>query len=99
MEKTEFRENYAQAREDQTDTLADEALYIADTPQIGEVKITKADGKVEIRAGDMTQHRALQIETRKWFAAVMRPRKYGRKVEHSGAGGGPIIISKSDADL
>lgn len=96
---SEFAERYAQARQDQADTLADEMLYIADTPQIGKVTITKADGKTEIREGDMTQHRTLQIETRKWIAARLKPTKYGSKVELGGAGGGPILISSSDADL
>lgn len=95
----EFSEKYAQARDDQADTLADEMLLIADTPQVGVIRITKADGKVEVREQDMTQHRTLQIETRKWIAARLKPRKYGNKVQHSGADGGPIIISSSDADL
>lgn len=90
----EFRAQYAHAREAQADTLADEILSIADTQVLGEKRTTKADGAIETVEADMIEHRRLQIESRKWLAGKMKPRKYGDKVtqEHVGEGGGPIQI-------
>jgi hypothetical protein len=96
----EFAEQYARAREAQADTLADEITDIADTPLVGQVKKTTADG-VEITEEDMLGHRRLQIDARKWIASKLKPKKYGEKIdhEHTGKGGGPIVISSTDAEL
>jgi hypothetical protein len=80
----EFQDQYARARELQADAIFDEMLHLADTPQIG--KKTKRTGKgkgatVEETSGDMIEHRRLQIETRKWMAAKLRPKKYGDKLD------------------
>lgn len=89
-----FREQYAHARDAQADTLADEILSIADTQVPGEKRTIKPDGSVEVVEADMIEHRRLQIESRKWLAGKMKPKKYGDKVtqEHTGAEGGPIQI-------
>lgn len=76
-----FRTKYAHAREAQADTLFDEILDIADTPQLGEKTKTKPDGDVEVTSGDMIDHRRLQIETRKWMASKLYPKKYGDKLD------------------
>lgn len=67
-----FRNKYTRAREDQADYLADEMLKIADD-----------------RAGDDTAfvginriHRdKLRLETRKWIASKLKPKKYGDKLD------------------
>ena len=56
-----FSEQYARARESQADALFDEALDIADTPQIGVKTVTKPGGVVEKTEGDMIEHRRLQL--------------------------------------
>lgn len=95
-----FRQQYARAREDQADTLADETIDIANTPLEGEIVTERTgvdkDGKpvedTTTVTKDMIEHRRLQVETRKWFAARMAPRKYSERLmqEHSGPNGGPI---------
>ncbi len=60
----EFREMYTRAREDQADTLFDETLAIADALP------SNASAAAVRRA-------ALKIDTRKWAAGKLRPRKYG----------------------
>ena len=87
----EFVQQYARAREVQADALFDEALDIADTPVVGVKTVTKATG-VETTEGDMIEHRRLQIDTRKWIAGKLRPKKYGDRsqMEISGPDGGPI---------
>lgn len=62
-------------------TLFDETLEIADTPQIGTKTITKANGDVQTIVGDMVEHRRLQMDTRKWMLAKALPKIYGDKLE------------------
>lgn len=98
-ENEEFRSQYAQAKDDQADTLADEILHIADTPLQGETRKLGPDGEiVETRQAEMTEHRKLQIDARKWIAARLKPKKYGDKTEHTHQGGDkPILISSTGA--
>jgi hypothetical protein len=77
----EFFDQYARAREAQADHFVDEMVLIADTPIIGTKTKRTSDGKVEKTTGDMIEHRRLQIETRKWVAARMRPKKYGDRID------------------
>nr|WP_253204028.1 MULTISPECIES: terminase small subunit protein [Rhizobium/Agrobacterium group] len=78
---SEFSDQYARARESQADLLVDEMIDIADQPKIGKKTKRTSDGKLEETTFDMTEHRRLQIETRKWVAARMRPKKYGDKID------------------
>jgi hypothetical protein len=80
-QNSEFSDQYARAREAQADLLVDEMIELADTPKIGKKTKKTSDGKVEETTFDMTEHRRLQIETRKWVAAKMRPKKYGDKLD------------------
>lgn len=81
----EFCNQYARAREEQADLLADEIIQIADTPMIGERVTVGKDGVTTVQE-DMTAHRRLQIDVRKWKASKLAPKKYGDslKTEHSG---------------
>lgn len=80
-ENSTFSDQYARAREAQADLLVDEMVAIADQPKVGTKTKRTSDGKVETTTFDMTEHRRLQIETRKWVAARMRPKKYGDKLD------------------
>lgn len=77
----EFSDQYARAREAQADAIFDDMLSIADTPVIGEKTKTTSDGKNETTSGDMIEHRRLQVETRKWMAGKLRPKKYSDKLD------------------
>jgi hypothetical protein len=88
--RTEFRERYARAREDQADTLADEILDISDESpataiEHGEGEVIKVDGAA-------VAHQRLRVDTRKWIASKLKPKKYGDKqsTEISGPEGGAI---------
>ncbi len=100
-EKDAFREQYSRARELQADVLFDETLKIADTPMLGVKTVRKASG-TETTEGDMIEHRRLQIDTRKWLAGKLKPKKYGDRsnVEVSGPDGGPIEVKDAtDAEI
>lgn len=85
-QQPDFAKQYARARELQADTLADEILHISNTVKKGKRKVTKPTGE-EITEADMTEHRRLQIDARKWLAGKLAPKKYGEKIqqEHSGS--------------
>lgn len=67
-EDSDIQEQYTRAREAQADTIFDECLAIAD----------KFDGS-EILEPEHIQRAKLRIDTRKWMAGKMRPKKYGDK--------------------
>ncbi len=71
-----FREQYARAREAQADTLADECLDIADDGTNDWMAETEGGEKYN---GDAVQRSKLRIDTRKWMAGKMAPKKYGDK--------------------
>lgn len=80
----DFRERYARARIAQADLFFGEIIDIADTPLIGKTKKKgfNSFGEYEEETeGDMTQHRKLQIEARKWTVSKLNPKKYGDKVD------------------
>lgn len=93
-----FREQYELARAAQADAYFADAVHIADTPVIGrKVKIDK-DGNEEVTEEDMTAHRRLQIDTRKWAAGKLRPKVYGDRVAIAGDEESPLSI-KAKVDL
>lgn len=79
-----FSQLVAHARAQGLDALAAQCLEISDTPQEGVTLVTKEDGKVEERRGDMIGHRKLQIETRLKLLAIWDPKRFGSKVALTG---------------
>lgn len=80
-ENDAFRDQYARAREDQADTLADEIVSIADKAMVGEkVKRNAAGEIIERVTGDMVERSKLRIDARKWVAAKLKPKKYGDRL-------------------
>ena len=88
-ENAEFRTQYAHAREMQADALFDEALEIAD--EASEDWTTAKDG-TRVLDHEHVQRSRLRVDTRKWAAGKLAPKKYGDKFQHVGEGGGPIRV-------
>lgn len=83
-----FAEQYAKAREYQADTLFDEILEIADTPQLG--KRTETGGKygTKVIEGDMTEHRKLRIQARQWILPRLSKRMQDKAMlDHTSSDG------------
>jgi hypothetical protein len=80
-ENTKFSEQYARARDEQAETLADEMIDIADgasSPVMVEGLPLMVDGKpVMITTSEAINHARLKIDTRKWIASKLKPKKYG----------------------
>ena len=92
----QFRDQYTQARELQSETDMDEIVGIADDSScdLGFKEVTDASGKSAkpVFLADHVQRAKLRIDTRLKRAEKMHPRKYGvqSKTELTGANGGPL---------
>lgn len=78
-----FSEKYTRARERQADLLADESLEIADDGSNDWIEKRNEAGEVidfEYN-GDAVQRSRLRIDTRKWYASKLAPKKYGDKLD------------------
>lgn len=84
-------QQYARAREAQADKFAEEILAIADDGTND--TYTDANGLVRTDQEVIGRSR-LRVDSRKWLASKMFPKRYGDKVtsEHTGEGGGPVKI-------
>lgn len=95
-ENEQFQDRYRQAREDQADTVFDQTLDIADAePQLDDVSKDGEGAMLQVN-GPFEQWRKTRIDTRKWMAARLRPKKYGEliKQEVSGPDGKPLPLAQ-----
>ena len=70
-------DQYARAREVQADALFDDCLSIADQYD---------QAKENLEGTDHIQRAKLRIDTRKWMAGKLRPKKYGDKLDVTSGG-------------
>lgn len=91
----EFGNQYKQARDMQAEVLADELLDIADDGRNDWMEKHDQDGAfVGWREnGEAMRRSQLRIETRKWVAAKLLPKRWGEKTvtEVTGPNGTPLI--------
>jgi hypothetical protein len=83
------------AREAQTDKLFEECLEIADDTSGDYIEKKNDDGSTFWAVDhENIQRSKLRIDTCKWMAGKLAPKKYGEKVtqEIGGSGGGPLVI-------
>ncbi len=78
----EFSELYAKAKEQQADYLAEEILDIADNGR-NDFMVTKF-GVQENK--EVTNRSRLRVDTRKWIASKLKPKKYADRIDHTNAG-------------
>jgi len=71
-----FLQQYTRAKEESADALTDEMLDIADDGT-NDYTVDK-DGK-DVLNTDHIQRSRLRIETRKWLASKLKPKRYGDK--------------------
>lgn len=89
----EFLQQYARAKEESADALSDEILEISDDGRNDWMeKNGGRDDEGNVREntyvlnGEHVQRSRLRIDTRKWLASKLKPKKYGDKVEHEHSG-------------
>lgn len=76
-----FSEQYARAKEQQAEMLVEEMLEIADETS----KDTIVTDKGEIPNSEWIARSRLRVDSRKWLASKLLPKKYGDKMELSGS--------------
>ena len=85
LKSEENKDLYNYARNIRSDVLFEEIIEIADTTEEGTV-IKETDRGTEVKRGDMTEHRRLKVDARKWVVARMNPLKYGDKIDVTSKG-------------
>jgi hypothetical protein len=73
-----FRSQYAQAKIEQADRLAEECLEIADDDS-NDVKLSPEG--FEVFNSEFVARSRLRIDTRKWLASKLLPKQYGQHAE------------------
>jgi len=87
-----FAEQYARAREEQADTIADEIIQIADETPDTEPVIDRRTGEL-IRmelSNSYIQWQRNRIDARKWTAMKLKPKKYGDRTTIAGDKENPV---------
>jgi hypothetical protein len=77
----EFLQQYCQARDEQIETYADEIIEIADDARNDFVEKEGRNGTYIAFDNEHVLRSRLRIDTRKWIAERMKPKKYGAKTE------------------
>lgn len=96
-EHSEFRDQYASAREAQADYYAEEIIEISDDGTNDWMLRKQGDDEIEVENKEVLARSRLRVDTRKWLMARMAPKKYGDKVtqEHVGDPDKPLnVISR-----
>jgi len=88
LQNKQFSDNYAKAREEQADTLADEIQAIADEPP---AEIVDDKGISRTDSGWVTWQKN-RIDARKWVASKLKPKKYGDRQILAGDAESPIEV-------
>jgi len=88
-----YSERYARAKEIQVDKIVEDAIDIADeTSNDTLVKMDKNGDEIESANSEWINRSRLRVDTRKWLASKLMPKKYGDKLELSGDPARPLEI-------
>lgn len=92
----EFLGQYTRAINNRVETHVEEMIDIADDSR-NDTQVDE-DGNVIVNH-DHIQRSRLRVDTRKWIASKLKPRKYGERqvTEHTGAHGGPLVVETKNA--
>lgn len=82
----EFLAQYTRAKEEQADLMIEEMVDIADDGSNDFMKIVKGDAEYTVENKEWTSRSKLRVETRKWIASKLKPKKYGEKVDVTSGG-------------
>jgi hypothetical protein len=92
-ESEDLRERYARAKSGQADLLVDEMLDIADDSDRD--TLVDDEGKERLNS-EFVQRSRLRIDTRKWIASKLKPKKYGDRITQDHTGGISIITATAE---
>lgn len=86
----EFSDRYAQAKAEAADALTEEMLDIADDGTNDWVERETQSGTKIVLDQEHVQRSKLRIDTRKWIASKLKPKRYGDKLTHQGDPDNPV---------
>jgi|SRR6185436_20724075 len=87
----EFHTQYAKAKLEQADLLAEECLDIAD--ETSNDTLVNEDG-FEVANNEFIARSRLRIDTRKWLASKLLPKQYGKIAEEMETKNGKSIVEQ-----
>lgn len=76
-----FAEQYARAKQESADAMAEEILDISDDGSNDWMEKHYGDQTEWQTNGEALQRSRLRVDTRKWLMAKMKPKKYGDKLD------------------
>lgn len=98
----DFLAQYNIAKEESADALIEEMLDIADDGTNDYMTITKGNYEYNVENREVTNRSKLRVDTRKWIASKLKPKKYGEKVDVTSDGkaiqGNTIIFTDFSGD-
>jgi hypothetical protein len=77
----EFLKQYARAKQESADAMAEEVLDIADNAVNDWMEVNHGEHKSWKENGEAINRSRLRVDTRKWLMAKMKPKKYGEKLD------------------
>lgn len=83
FENTDFRDQYARAKEDSADAHADDVIDIADDGTNDWMERHNSEGECigwQLN-GEHVQRSKLRVDARKWIASKLKAKKYGDKTD------------------
>jgi len=97
-EKIEFREQYEKAKEESADVHSEDMLDIADSGSNDWMENNDPDNPGYRANGEHIQRSRLRVDTRKWIASKLKPKKYGDRMttELTGKDGKDLVPDLTD---
>lgn len=77
----EFLKQYARAKQESADAMAEEILDISDEGQNDWMERHYGENVAWVTNGEAIQRSKLRVDTRKWLMAKMKPKKYGESLD------------------
>lgn len=95
-EHPEFSKQYAQAKEEAADMMTEDILDIADDGSNDYVEVVQKNGEVKtVLNKEHVMRSRLRVDSRKWLASKLKPKKYGDKLDVEHAGSISIVFDES----
>jgi len=101
-EKDEFRQQYETAKQECAELMVEDMLDIADNEAqepllVDGVPVIVDEKPVMVTSQVKIQHSRLKVDTRKFIAAKLKPKKYGERIQHANDPDNPMpsaIVTK-----
>lgn len=98
----EFLYQYNIAKEESADAMIEEMLDIADDGTNDYMTIKKGNYEYNVEDREVTNRSKLRVDTRKWIASKLKPKKYGEKLDVTSLGkqikGNTIVFADFSSD-